>query len=240
MGFLIVTSLMVLVTMLPYAVLPRAEIADMRQPSMAAVLEAVVGHWGAIFVSIGLLVSVLGAYLAWSLICTEVLSAAGRTRDMPALFGTENENKVPAAALWLTNVVVQLFVISTYWSRDAFALMLNLTSVMNLIPFFLVAAYGLLLVKRGETFEKRPDERRRNLIFAGIAVIYTLFLIYAAGMKYLLLAAILYAPGTALYFWARLERKAKVFTPVEWGIFIAAVIGAAVGIHGLATGYITI
>ncbi|MBB4398020.1 basic amino acid/polyamine antiporter [Bradyrhizobium sp. ERR14] len=239
-GFVMVTSLMVLVTMLPYAVLPRADIAEMRQPSMAAVLEAVVGHWGAVFVSIGLLVSVLGAYLAWSLICTEVLSAAGRTRDMPALFGTENENKVPAAALWLTNIVVQLFVISTYWSRDAFSLMLNLTSVMNLIPFFLVAAYGLLLVKRGETYEKRPDARRSGLIFTCIALIYTLFLIYAAGMKYLLLSAILYAPGTALYLWARLEQKARVFTFVEWIIFIVVAIGAVVGVHGLATGYITI
>ena len=240
MGFLVVTSLMVLVTMLPYAVLPRAEIADMRQPSMASVLEAVVGHWGAVFVSLGLLVSVLGAYLAWSLICAEVLSAAGRTRDMPRVFGTENANKVPAAALWLTNIVVQLFVISSYWSRDAFSLMLNLTSVMNLIPFFLVAAYGLLLVKRGETYEKSPAKRRRDLIFTGIAVIYTLFLIYAAGTKYLLLSALLYVPGTALYVWARLQQKAKVFTPVEWGIFIVATIGAAVGIHGLATGYITI
>lgn len=240
MGFLVVTSLMVLVTMLPYAVLPRAEIADMRQPSMATVLEAVVGHWGAVFVSIGLLVSVLGAYLAWSLICAEVLSAAGRTRDMPGVFGTENANKVPAAALWLTNIVVQLFVISTYWSRDAFSLMLNLTSVMNLIPFFLVAAYGLSLVKRGETYEKSPHERRRDLVFTGIAVIYTLFLIYAAGMKYLLLSALLYVPGTALYFWARMQQKAKVFTAVEWVIFIVAVIGAGVGIHGLATGYITL
>src|SRR5215813_5160439 len=90
MGFLGVTTLMVLVTMLPYAVLQRADIAEMRQPSMASVLEAVVGHWGAVFVSIGLLVSVLGAYLAWSLICAEVLSAAGRTKDMPKIFGTEN------------------------------------------------------------------------------------------------------------------------------------------------------
>jgi amino acid transporter len=97
MGFLGVTTLMVLVTLLPYAVLQRADIAGMRQPSMASVLEAVVGHWGAIFVSIGLLISVLGAYLAWSLICAEVLSAAGRTKDMPKVFATENENKVPAA-----------------------------------------------------------------------------------------------------------------------------------------------
>jgi arginine:ornithine antiporter/lysine permease len=239
-GFLGVTTLMVLVTMLPYAVLQRADIADMRQPSMASVLEAVVGHWGAVFVSIGLLVSVLGAYLAWSLICAEVLSAAGRTRDMPALFGTENANKVPAAALWLTNIVVQLFVISTYWSYDAFSLMLNLTSVMALIPFFLVAAYGVLMNWRGETYETRPQERTRDLIFASIAVLYTLFLIYSAGMKFLLLSCVLYGPGTVLYFWARLERKAKVFTPIEWVIFATATIGAVIGIYGLVTGYITI
>jgi arginine:ornithine antiporter/lysine permease len=59
-------------------------------------------------------------------------------------------------------------------------------------------------------------------------------------MKFLVLSAILYAPGTALYVWAKREQNKQVFTVVEWGIFIVAVVGAAVGIHGLATGYITI
>jgi arginine:ornithine antiporter / lysine permease len=239
-GFLGVTTLMVLVTMLPYGVLPRAEIAGMRQPSMATVLEAVVGHWGAVFVSIGLLVSVLGAYLAWSLICAEVLSAAGRTKDMPAVFGTENQNRVPAAALWMTNIVVQLFVISTYWSNDAFSLMLNLTSVMALIPFLLVAAYGFLVTYRGDTYETRPQERTRDMTFAGLAVAYTVFLLFAAGSKFLLLSAILYGPGTILYFWARREQNATVFTPIEWAIFAVTMIGCLIGIHGLSTGYITI
>ncbi len=54
LGFVIVTTLMVLVTLLPYAVMERADIAGTRQPSMAAVLESVVGPWGAIFVSVGL------------------------------------------------------------------------------------------------------------------------------------------------------------------------------------------
>jgi arginine:ornithine antiporter / lysine permease len=240
LGFIGVTSLMVLVTMLPYAVLQRPEIAGMRQPSMATVLEAVVGHWGAIFISVGLLVSVLGAYLAWSLICAEVLFAAAKARDMPKVFSTENQNKVPAAALWLTNIVVQFFVITTYWSQDAFSLMLNLTSVMALIPFFLVALYGFLVAKRGETYQTRPEERTRDLIIAGIAVIYTAFLIYAAGMKFLMLSAILYGPGTVLYFWTRREQNKKMFSPIEWAIFIVAVIGAVIGIHGLVTGYITI
>src|SRR5262245_5986775 len=240
LGFLGVTTLMVLVTLLPYAVLPRVEIAGTRQPSMAAVFEAVVGPWGAVFVSVGLIVSVLGAYLAWSLICAEVLSAAGRTGEMPRVFGTENENKVPAAALWLSNLVVQFFVITTYWSRDAFSLMLSLTSVMSLIPFFLCAAYAFKLVRSGETYEVRAEERGRDRVIATLAVFYTLFLIYAAGMKFLVLSAILYGPGTLLYLWARREQGKPLFTPIEWGIFAATAVLCAVGIHGLVTGYITI
>lgn len=241
MGFVIVTSLMVLVTLLPYAVLQRAEIAGMRQPSMAQALEAVVGHWGAIFISVGLLISVLGAYLTWSLICAEVLFTAAKTKDMPAVFAHENANKVPSTALWATNIVIQLIVITTYWSRDAFALMLNLTSAMALIPFLFVAAYGLMLTRRGETYEVRPEERRRDLIIAAIATIYTIFLLYAGGLKFIVLSAVLYAPGTALYFWARREQGKPVFTSIsEWGIFIVATIGAVVGIWWLATGYITI
>ena len=241
MGFVMVTALMVLVTILPYAVLQRAEIAGMRQPSMAQVLEAVVGHWGAVFVSIGLLVSVLGAYLAWSLICAEVMFAAAKTGDMPAIFARENANKVPSIALWATNIVVQAIVITTYWSRDAFALMLNLTSVMNLIPFLLVAAYGLQLSSRGETYEVRPQERRRDQVITAIATIYTAFLLFAAGLKFILLSAVLYAPGTALYFWARREQGKPVFIrPWDWVIFVLAVIGAVIGIYQLATGAIQI
>ncbi|MGF6574256.1 arginine:ornithine antiporter, APA family [Paraburkholderia fungorum] len=240
LGFITVTTLMVLVTMLPYAVLQRADVAGMRQPSMATVLEAVVGHWGAIFVSVGLIISVLGAYLAWSLICAEVLFTAAKTKDMPAIFAKENANKVPANALWLTNIVVQLFVISTFFSRDAFALMLNLTSAMSLIPYLFVAAYGFMLSKRGESYQMRPEERKRDLTMATIAVIYTVFMIYAGGLKFILLSAVLYAPGTALYIWARREQAKTVFTSVDWIIFIVAIIGAVIGIYGLATGMITL
>jgi arginine:ornithine antiporter/lysine permease len=148
---------------------------------------------------------------------------------------------VPSTALWATNIVVQLIVITTYWSRDAFALMLNLTSAMNLIPFLLVAAYGLLLARRGETYEVRPGERRRDLIIAGIATVYTIFLLYAGGLKFILLAAVLYAPGTALYFWSRREQGKPVFSGVrDWLIFIVAVIGAVIGLYALATGRIAI
>lgn len=240
LGFIGVTALMVLVTLLSYGVLKRVDIAGIRQPSMAGVLEAVVGPWGAVFISIGLLISVLGAYLAWSLICAEVLFSAAKTRDMPALFTRENDNKVPSAALWLSNIVVQIIVITTYWSQDAFSLMLNLTSAMTLIPYLLVAAFGILVSRQADAYQDRPQERRQDLIFASIASAYTVFMILAGGMKFVLLSALLYAPGTLLYFWARREQGKTFFTPIEWIIFALIAVGFAFCVYGLANGTITI
>ncbi len=240
LGFVAVTGLMVAVTLLPYATAPRAAIAGVANPSLAGALELVVGHWGAVFISIGVLVSVLGAYLAWSLICAEVMFAAAKSQDMPKLFAAQNRNRVPANALWLTNSVVSLFVVSTYWSRDAFNFMLDMTSVTSLLPYLLVAGYGVLLARSGVGYETTPHERGRDQVFAWIAVVYTLFMFVAAGLKYVLLVAVLFVPGTILlYFWARRELKALVFTQAELIIFGITVVAAAIGVYGLLTGTIT-
>ena len=71
-------ALLVLVTMLSYGVLPRAELAVLPTPSVAGVMEAIVGRWGRAFIGIGLIVSVLGNYLSWALLAAEVLFSAAR------------------------------------------------------------------------------------------------------------------------------------------------------------------
>jgi arginine:ornithine antiporter/lysine permease len=240
-GFIGVTGLMVMVTLLPYAVLQRADIAGLRQPSMAGVLESVVGPWGSVFVSVGLLVSVLGAYLAWALICAEVMFAAAKSKDMPKAFAKVNQNNVPVVAMWWTSIIIQIIVITTYWSNDAFALMLNLTSATTLIPYLFVAVYGLMIARRGETYDLRPQERGRDQVLATIAVIYTLFMIYAGGLHYIVLAAVLFAPGTVLYTMARREQGLAVFTKSsDWIVFGVIVLAALYSVYGLATGRISI
>lgn len=238
LGFVGVTGLMVAITLLPYAAMPQSTIAGLQQPSLAGVLEEIVGHWGAVFISIGVLVSVLGAYLAWSLICAEVMFAAAKSKDMPRLFAAENAQGVPANALWLTNIVVSLFVISTYFSQDAFNFMLDMTSVTALLPYLLVAGYGALIARRGEGYEATPNERMGDQIVAWIAVLYTLVMFVAAGLQYVLLLAVLLVPGTVLYFWARREQKLRLFSPAELIVFAAALIAALAGAWGLISGAI--
>ena len=52
LGFLSVLAVFMSVTIVSYGILPREEIAALRQPSMAGVLEAVVGGWGAVFIGV--------------------------------------------------------------------------------------------------------------------------------------------------------------------------------------------
>ena len=66
-------------------------------------------------------------------------------------------------------------------------------------------------------------------------------MIYAGGLKYILLSAVLFAPGTVLYFLARREQGKAVFDKTsDWVTFGVIVAAAIYGIYGLATGSISI
>jgi arginine:ornithine antiporter/lysine permease len=88
-------------------------------------------------------------------------------------------------------------------------------------------------------YEQTPNERGRDQVFAWIAVLYTLFMFVAAGLKFVLLTAVLFVPSTILYFWARREQNARLFTPVELVIFAVTLVAGAIGLYGLLTGLIT-
>jgi arginine:ornithine antiporter/lysine permease len=240
LGFIGVLCLLVLVTMLSYGILLRPDLAALSTPSMAGVMEAIVGPWGKVFISIGLIISVLGNYLSWSLLAAEVLHSAAKSQTMPSFLAWENENEVPSAALWLTNIVIQIFLIVTWFADYAFTIALKMTSSMTLIPYLLVAAFGLQLALRGETYDADPHGRTVDIVRSAIATLYAAGMIYAGGTKFLLLSAILYAPGTALFVLARREQKKQVFTLVEAAVFASIVTAAAVGLYGLVSGAISI
>src|SRR5262245_34117683 len=143
LGFLGVLCLLILVTMLSYGILLRPDLAVLRTPSLAGVLEAIVGRWGAVFISVGLLISVLGNYLSWSLLAAEVTFSAAKNGTMPAFLARENANQVPAGALWATNIMIQVILLISPVAEYAFLLVLKMTSAMTLVPYLLVAAYGL-------------------------------------------------------------------------------------------------
>ncbi|QIY69030.1 basic amino acid/polyamine antiporter [Streptomyces sp. RLB1-33] len=231
LGFLSVFAIFASVTIVSYGLLPMSQIAELRQPSMAGVLESAVGTWGKVFVSVGLIVSVLGAYLAWTLMAAEVLFVAAEDEDMPRFLGRSTAADVPVPALLMTTLLTQVVLVVTLFSDDAFSFALDLTSALTLIPFLLAAAFGL------KTARGRPGG---DLVVPALATLYTAFLLYAAGPKYLLVSFIVYAPATALFVMARREQGRRLFSPRELVILLVSIAGAVLGIVALALGWISL
>jgi arginine:ornithine antiporter/lysine permease len=238
-GFLSVLSVFALITLLSYGIMPQAELAAADQPSMASVLEAVVGHWGSIFIRIGVVVSVLGAYLAWTLMAAEILYIPATTDDMPRFLARTNRHGAPVSALVMAAGLVQLLLILLLFTYDALDFMLDLTAALSLIPYLLAAGFALKLTATRDTYENGKS-LIGDAVIAGLATVYTLFLIYAAGFDKLLMSCLLYAPGAALYVIARRERNLRVFSPAELVLFVIIVVGAVAAVVALATGAIEI
>lgn len=238
-GFLSVLSVFALVTLVSYGVMPQGELAGVSHPSMAAVLESVVGPWGSVFIRVGVIISVLGAYLAWTLMAAEVLYIPAKSDDMPRFLARTNSHGAPTAALIMAAALTSLLLVALLFTADALDFMLDLTAALSLIPYLLAAAYALKLTATRETY-RDGESIAGDMVIAAVATIYTLFLIYAAGVDKLLLSCILYAPAAALYFQARRERGLRVFRPAEAVLFGVIVLGALLAVVSLATGAIEI
>jgi arginine:ornithine antiporter/lysine permease len=241
LGFLSVLSLFALVTLSSYSVMPQPELADTRQPSMVGVFESVVGDWGEVFISVAVIVSVLGAYLAWTLMAAEVMYIPARNDDFPRFLGQEDANGTPITALVVTSLGVQALLALTLFVEDALNFMLDLSTSLALLPYLLAAAYALKLGLTGEAYEGvSRGKRRGETIVAGIATAYTLFLFDAAGLQFLILSTLILAPATLLYVKARSENARRLFTPTEIALFVLIVVGFVAGVVALWTGRIVL
>lgn len=181
-----------LVTLLSLGVVPRSELAEMRNPSMAGLMVRLMGSWGEIVIAAGLIVSVCGAYLSWTIMAAEVPYLAATHKAFPRLFARQNRNNAPSASLWLTNISVQVSLVLIWLTGSDYGTLLTIASEMILVPYLLVGAFLLKIATR-------PLHKA-----VGIgACIYGLWLLYASGPVHLLLSVVLYAPGLLVFLYTR-------------------------------------
>ena len=225
-------------SLLPYGFLTQEEIAAVANPSTAGVLEQVVGPWGAWVMNIGLLIAVLSSWLAWTMIAAEIPAAAAQNGTFPKQFARENQNGAPSVSLWVTSILMQLAILMVYFSNNAWNTMLSITGVMVLPAYLASTGYLWKLVEDGEYAKIAPTGRAGALFTALVGTVYGVWLVYAAGIKYLFLAVIFLALGIPLYVYSRRQQGAPVvFTSGEKqvaGLLIAfAVVAAYVFARGL-------
>lgn len=202
LGVLLALAFYVMVTVLAYGINIRSEIAGMHNPSMATILGQLIGIPGTFVITLGLIISVSSSYLSWTLFATEIPYLAAKNGAFPKIFLKTNQNSVPIASLWLTSIVVQLSLIAVCFFNKNYTQLLLISSVMILLPYFLVSTFYLK--------ESIRNKRTKHIVIASIATMYAVWLLYAAGFSLLLLSGIFYALGLLIFFYSRFSLKRSI------------------------------
>lgn len=223
LGILITLVLYISITVLSLGILPREMIAEMSNPSMAGLMEQMMGASGKILITFCLIVSVLASYMSWTMFSSEIPYQAAKTKVFPQLLNRTNINGTPIAGLWLTNIAIQISLLLVLFTGKGYSMLIQLSTTMILVPYFLVGAYLFkIAVKQNEAWYIK--------LTGAMASIYGVWIVYAAGLDYLLLSVVLYMPGVLLFFYARYRNTGKwcLTKPEQYlcGLILLLFIGA--------------
>ncbi|WP_414048969.1 amino acid permease [Macrococcus animalis] len=230
-GLVSVLIIYIMITLLAQGVIIQNKIADLESPSMAAVMEHIVGGWGAHFINIGLMISVMGAWLGWSLLSAEVPNLAAKDNIFPEWLGRDNKNSAPVNAMLITFLIIQTFFITLLFTDKAYRFAFSLASSAVLLPYAFSAFYQL-------KFSRQNKLSITQKIIGLIASVYSIWLIIAAGIEFLLLTMMLFFPGIFVY--CKVQKKHdRSITNIDKLIFVALGIFTIVGIYFIMSGRIT-
>lgn len=241
LGFAGCLLIYVLLSILPYGLFTQEQLAKMPNPSTAAVLEPVIGKWGAYIMNIGLLISVLTSWLAWTMVTAQIPQAAAENGTFPKEFAKENDAQAPSVSLYVTSGLMQIFMLMVYFSGNAWNTMLSITSVMVLPAYFASAMYLWKLCEDHEYPKNFYIARSYALLSGVLGAVYALWLIYAAGLSYLLMALIFMALGIPVYIHARRQSAPDepAFSTGERFAAVILVMAALFAIYAMATGIVS-
>lgn len=240
LGFVGCLLIYVLLSVLPYGLMSQEELAKLPNPSTAAVLEPVIGKWGSYIMNIGLLISVLTSWLAWTMVTAQIPQAAAENGTFPKEFAKENVFSAPSVSLYVTSALMQVFMLLVYFSGNAWNTMLSITSVMVLPAYFASAMYLWKLCEDHEYPTGFYIKRSSALFSAVFGSLYALWLIYAAGLNYLLMALVFMAVGIPVFIHARRQNSphTPAFTAGERFGAIILVIAALFAVYAMYKGIV--
>ena len=230
-GLLCLLFIYILASLLPYGVLSQSELASISQPAMANILKGVVGSWGAMLINIGLIISIIGSWLSWTMLPAETTMLMAKDGLLTKFWGKTNSKKAPTYSLVLTAALTNLFLLTFLFTDYAYQFAYSLCTAAILICYLLVGIYQVQF-----SFQQKDH---KQMIIGGIAVVFELMGITLAGFSYVLLCSIAYLPGFYFYWKACQETNHQISTKEKIMIGLMSS-GAILSIILLVSGIITI
>ncbi len=238
MGFVGLLTIYVLVAVLSLGVMPANEIAQLENPQLAGILQEAVGPWGATLINLGVILSLAGALLGWTIIASDCPYSAAKQGVFMKAFAKDNKHGSPAFSLFMTNGIIQAFLIIVYFNASTYQLFYNLSASMIMIPYLFSALYytKVTFKKEGQLASYSSSALTKERFIAVVGSIYGIWMLYSGGLSYLLATTLLYALGLIIFVLGRKERNEKVFKGAESIIAIAIVVLAVIAAFMIATG----
>lgn len=195
-GFLISLVLYMLVSVLCFGLMNRAELAGLQDPSIAYILKTVLGEWAYYFVIGAVIIALLGGWVAWTLVVAQTPYEAAVVKILPRQFLKTNKNKMPAFGLFASSVAMEVFLLLVVTADNVYLAALHITGLM-ILPCYLLTA--LFLWKQADSTKIK--------VLAALSVIFCLWMIYAGGIINILITSIFYLCGVWFFIKARRENN---------------------------------
>ncbi len=237
-GTIFIIILLIGTSVLSLGLMSPSKISELHEPSLAGLMKLMVGNWGEWLINICLIISVLGALIAWVSLCSEELRVMARGGSATRWLSKLNQNEAPKNALFVTSSLTQFLLIIAGLYSAGYVVLLKFSTALVIVPYFFASLYALKSVIKGIGFQDRTKhERLKSAILSLSATAFTLFMIFGAGLRYLLLGAIIWMTGFGFYYKGKKERNQKMSKSdwLWWGIIAVM---AIVGIWGLLTGFL--
>lgn len=214
-GYVFTLICYVLVVMLSFGALSQGTLQGLKSPALAGVLGNTYGNWGAMVINGGVIISVIGAWVAWSIITAEVPMSVARDGVFPKFLGKELKSGAAINSLIVNSVIMQVVFIISIFESNAFTQITNLATMMVLMPYIFS---GLYLIKLAIS-----SKRVSHIIYASIAIVFCLYALSTAGFAGLSKMSIFYALGIIYIVIAAKENKTKMFDK-KWEAILCAII----------------
>lgn len=208
-GFIISLVICIFISVLPFGVFTQHQLSIIPTPSTAGILKSLVGDWGEWIINIGILISILSSWLAWTIICAEIPMVAAVDQTFPKIFATKNKNESASVSLWISSFIMQIVVLLVYFSNNAWLTMLAISAITVIPAYFASTAYLFKICINKEYDKYASKGRIAALISSGIGAIFCLIMVYAIDITYVLFIPIILTLGIPLYIVSRKEEHRK-------------------------------
>ena len=197
LGISVAALLYVLGTLVVMGVVPRDQLIGSIAPFQDAA-TLMWGPWAGYVVSLGVIVSSIGALNGWTLLMAQVPMAAAQDGLFPPLFGRLSPRGVPAFGIvisaGLATALLLVQVSGAAGIAAVYNLIVSLSTMAAVIPYaFCALAVGLIAARNGK--------RVRVGAIEIIAFVFSAFTLYGCGPTAVLYGLMLLICGIPVYVW---------------------------------------